>query len=188
MDPDQTAPKRAVWSGFIRDFPRPIQKWAKSSQNGVYHSQFLLHFGENFIRIWTKKCKVTDAWKCAYFMKCNQSSKYVTAVLLIFYIWLVIHFKWHSRSFRLHQIFPILSIQVWWSECFFSQIQQAPGHDLRKLGKSLFIVFASMIKMLSQVHLNMCSRQHFHDKKNDRIRVSICHPYIARVALCSTEH
>ena len=74
---------------------------------GVYHSQLLLHFGKNFIRIWTKKCKVTDAWKFAYFMKCNQSSKYVTAVLLIFYIWLLIHLKWHSRSFRLHQIFPI---------------------------------------------------------------------------------
>ena len=43
-----------------------------------------------------------------------------------------IHLKWRSSSFRLHQAFPIFMIQM-----LFSQIQQAPGPDFRKVGKSL---------------------------------------------------
>ena len=41
-------------------------------------------------------------------------------------------FKWRSSSFRLHQIFPIVMIQM-----FFPQTQQAPGPDFNKVGKSL---------------------------------------------------
>ena len=40
--------------------------------------------------------------------------------------------KWHSSSFRRHRMFPILMVQM-----FFSQIQQAPGPDFRKVEKSL---------------------------------------------------
>ena len=41
-------------------------------------------------------------------------------------------FNWQSSYFRLQQIFPILMIQM-----LFPQIQQAPGPDFRKVGKSL---------------------------------------------------
>ena len=45
----------------------------------------------------------------------------------------LIHLKLRSSSFRLHQIFPILMIQI-----LLPQIQQAPGPKFRKIGKSLF--------------------------------------------------
>ena len=51
--------------------------------------------------------------------------------LLISYM-VLIHLKWCSNSFRLYQVFPILMVQM-----LFSQIQQAPGPDLRKVGKPL---------------------------------------------------
>ena len=47
---------------------------------------------------------------------------------------LIIHLKLWSSSFRLHQIFPILMVQM-----LFSQIQQAPGSNFRKVLKSLNI-------------------------------------------------
>ena len=43
---------------------------------------------------------------------------------------------WCFSSFRLHQIFQCLMIQL-----FFSQIQQAPCTYFRKVGKSLSLVF-----------------------------------------------
>ena len=55
---------------------------------------------------------------------------YYSFTLLIPYMFLF-HLKWWSGCFRLHQVFPILMIQM------FSQIQQAPGPDFRKVGKSL---------------------------------------------------
>ena len=59
-----------------RDFPRPdlgpnigpflIQKWAKTSQNGVYYSQFLNStFWWKFHENQNKNSKVTKAWKFA---------------------------------------------------------------------------------------------------------------------------
>ena len=38
---------------------------------------------------------------------------------------------WQSGSCRLHQVSPILMFQM-----FFPQIQQAPGPNFRKIGKS----------------------------------------------------
>ena len=51
--------------------------------------------------------------------------------LLISYM-VLIHLKKRSSSFRLHQDFPILMVQM-----LFPQIQQGPGPDFRKVGKSL---------------------------------------------------
>ena len=49
-------------------------------------------------------------------------------------VWFSIQLKWRFISFRLHQILPSLMVQV-----LFSQIQQAPGPDFRKVGKSLHV-------------------------------------------------
>ena len=51
---------------------------------------------------------------------------------MLFPYMFLIHLKWWSGSFRLHQVFPILMVQM-----FFPQIQQAPGPNFRKVGKSL---------------------------------------------------
>ena len=44
----------------------PIQKWAKKNPKMVYiiPNFFVLHFGENFMKIWTQ-IAVTYAWKFA---------------------------------------------------------------------------------------------------------------------------
>ena len=62
---------------LFRDFPRPdlgpnigplpIKKLAKTSQNGVYHSQYLFSpFWQKFNEKPNKNSKVTDACKFAY--------------------------------------------------------------------------------------------------------------------------
>ena len=48
--------------------------------------------------------------------------------------------KWISSSFRQNQVFPILMARM-----IFSQIQQAPGPDFRKEGKSLHLGESSEI-------------------------------------------
>ena len=57
---------------------------------------------------------------------------YTANVLVCFLLFFVIHLKWRSSSFRLHQIFKILMVQM-----TFAQIQWAPDPDLRKVGNSL---------------------------------------------------
>ena len=70
----------------------------------------------------------------------NQKICY-SFTLLISYI----HLKWWPSSFRLHQIFPILMVL-----CFFSQMQQVPGPDFNKVGKSLLLItFANSLKQKS---------------------------------------
>ena len=49
--------------------------------------------------------------------------------------WILNQFKMVVHSFRLHQVFPTLMVSM-----IFSQIQQAPGPDFRKVGKSLNIL------------------------------------------------
>ena len=46
-----------------------------------------------------------------------------------------INLKWCSSYFRLHQVFQTLMVEK------FSEIQQAPGPDFRKVGKSLSTTF-----------------------------------------------
>ena len=53
---------------------------------------------------------------------------YTANILYLF----LIHLKWHSSFFKLHQIFPKLMVQM-----LFSKIQQAPGPNFRKVGKFL---------------------------------------------------
>ena len=54
-----------IFLGLIWAFP--IQKWAKTSENGVYHSQLLSStFWWKFHENPNKKSKVTDAWKCEW--------------------------------------------------------------------------------------------------------------------------
>ena len=48
-----------------------------------------------------------------------------------FLLLILIYLKLQSSSFRLYQFFPILMVQM-----LFSQIQQAPGPDFRLVGKS----------------------------------------------------
>ena len=48
------------------------------------------------------------------------------------YPWFLINLKWWSSSFGLHQVFPNFD-----GPNDISQIQQAPGPDFRKVGKSL---------------------------------------------------
>ena len=51
---------------------------------------------------------------------------------LLISIWILFHLKWWCSSFRLHQIFPILMVQM-----LFPQIQQAHSPNFRNVGKSL---------------------------------------------------
>ena len=41
---------------------KPIQTMSKISKNDAYHSQLVLHFGENFIKILPKNNKITDVF------------------------------------------------------------------------------------------------------------------------------
>ena len=52
---------------------------------------------------------------------------------MLYTIYFFIHLKLWSSSFRLHQIFPNLMIQI-----LLSPIQQAPGPNFGKVGKSLY--------------------------------------------------
>ena len=71
---------------LIRDFPRPdigpnigpsrIQRWAKTSQNGVYHSQYLSStFWWTFHKNRSKNSKVTDVWK--FVQKCEWKRVFI---------------------------------------------------------------------------------------------------------------
>ena len=56
-------------------------------------------------------------------------------MLQLYTAMVLINLKWRSSSFRLHQVFPTLMVQM-----IFFQIQQAPGPYFRKVGKSLAII------------------------------------------------
>ena len=58
-----------------------------------------------------------------------------TLLINFLYPWFLINLKWWSSSFRQHQVFPTLMVEI------FSAIQQAPGPDFRKVGKSLYTTF-----------------------------------------------
>ena len=127
---------------------------SRNSPNCVYHSQFLaLHSGESFMKVQSKVIKLqmfenlqksanetvifSFTFLCKFsqvFLIGHESNKEVTALHCLFLIWFIIHLKWWFSSFRLHQIFPILMVQM-----LFSKIQQAPGPDFRKVGKSLLL-------------------------------------------------
>ena len=62
--------------------------------------------------------------------KATNRLKLYTANFL--YPWFLINLKWRSSSFRLHQVFTTLMVQM-----IFFQIQQAPGPDFIKVGKPL---------------------------------------------------
>ena len=61
--------------------------------------------------------------------------RYAASFLYGFYFILL---KWQSSSFRLHQNPNFLST-ILMAQMICSQIQQAPGPDPRKVGKSLLI-------------------------------------------------
>ena len=132
--------------------PIPIKKWAKTSKNGAYHSQFLSStFWRKFHESPYKNCKVTDAWKFA--SKCEWKHVFIYIFMQIFMSFyegqlkqqicysftlliscmVLINLKWRSSSFRLHQVFQILMVQM-----LFPEIQQAPPClNLRYVGKIL---------------------------------------------------
>ena len=64
--------------------------------------------------------------------------------------WFSINLKLRSRSFRLRQVFQTLMVKM-----HFSQIQQAPGPDFRKVGKSLHQVlfwFMAVTKFENKIY------------------------------------
>ena len=101
----------------------------------------VLHFGENFMKIWLKIPKLQMYENCikkwmktcfhSYFMQFfmsfygGQLKQLYTANFL--YVFLI-NLKWLSSS-----SFPNLKVQM----LFLPQIQQAPGPDFRMVGKSL---------------------------------------------------
>ena len=102
------------------------------------NSNFLvLHFGENFMKIWTKIAKLQmyenlqkKMWMktcfhshfyafCPRFYKEQLKQQICYSFILLISHMVFNHLEWHSSSFRLHQIFPNLMVQM-----HFPQIQQ----------------------------------------------------------------
>ena len=128
-----------------RDFPRPdlglnngpfpIPKGTKTSQNDVYHSQFLsstFWIKISKLQMHEKLHKNVNENMFSFTFLCNFSSIFMVGnsssfTLLISYMFLN-PFKMGSSS-----SFPNLMVQM-----LFPQIQQAPGPDFRKVGKSLY--------------------------------------------------
>ena len=91
---------------------------------------------------------------------------YTANILYGFYLQpflLLIHLKWCSSSFKLHQIFPSLMVQM-----FFPQIQQSlgPNFRLRKVGKflkshifglSLHLLYFVIARVKTLVRLHRCT-------------------------------
>ena len=109
----------------------------------------ILHLGENNIKIRTNLAKLqmhenlhknVNKNMFSFTFLCTFSGVFdwqlkqqiCEALDYLFLKWLLIHLKWWSSSFRPYQIFPIFMVQM-----FFPQIQQAPGPNFRKVGKSL---------------------------------------------------
>ena len=100
----------------------------------------VLHFNENLMKIRTKIAKLqiheylhknvnedmfSFTFLCKFPLVLRRAIK-ATNILQLYAA--NFHLKWRSSSFRLQQFFPILMV---------SKIQQAPGPDFRKVGKSL---------------------------------------------------
>ena len=79
-----------------------------------------------------------------------KATKYVTALHCYFLIWFIINFKWQSSSFRLHQVFPNFN----GPNAFYSQIQQAPGPNFRKVEKSLTLYLVKVLPMSTHLGQN----------------------------------
>ena len=117
----------------INDFPRhdsglninpfPILKWAKTSQNGVYHSQFLCS------KLWWKfylnpniNSKVTDAWKFA--LNCEWMHVFIHIFMQIFKSFFEGQLKQQSL---VTVLFEINLESVWldiFATCFINSIVQ----------------------------------------------------------------
>ena len=118
--------------------PFPIQNWEKTSQNGVYHSQFLSStvwwtFHENpnknssyrcmkfCIKMWMKTCFIhifMQIFMSFYDGQLKQQICYSFTGSPVLSDWI--------------KFFPILMVKM-----LFSQIKQTPGPDFRKVGESL---------------------------------------------------
>ena len=130
-----------------------------------------LLFGENFMKIWTKKAKLqmhenlhknvnenitcfhshfyanfhymfSFTFLCKFSWAFKKAIKATNALHCLFLICFLIHLQWPTISFRQHQIFLILMRQI-----LYSQIQQALGPDFRKVGKPLMGI-ARMLNLL----------------------------------------
>ena len=60
------------------------------------------------------------------------------------FIWCLNYLKWRSSSFSLHQNFQILMVQM-----LFPQIQQSPGPNFRKVGKSMMSLHKHAVSLFS---------------------------------------
>ena len=143
----------------LRDFPRPdlgpnigpfpIQKWTKSSQNGVYHLQFLSStfwfiFSENYNKKQQSYRCMKICIKCDVFIhifmqiymnfyeRQLKEQIWYSFTLLISDIQVFNQYKMAVQIVKLHQVFRTLMVQM-----LFYQFQLAPGPNFRKVGKSL---------------------------------------------------
>ena len=131
--------------------PFPIKKWEKLLKMMYVIPNFLLlHFGESFMKIPTKIVKLQmhdnlqwnvneNMFSFTFYANIHEflglwRETRVTNMLQLYITqpWSLINLKWWSSSIRLHLVFPTLTVWM-----IFSQIQQAPGLDFRKVGKSL---------------------------------------------------
>ena len=97
----------------------------------------VLHFGENFMKTEQKQQSYCCFKICIHnfmqiFMSFYEMQLKQQMLHTANFIYVFNPFKMVVQFFRLHQIFPILMIQI-----LLFQIQQAPGPDFRKVGKSL---------------------------------------------------
>ena len=114
---------------MVKYRPLPISKMSKNFPKWcIIPNILVLHFRENFMKIQTKIAKLQMHENLH-----QNVNEYIKATMLytanFLYALFSIHLKWWSSSFRLHQIFQILMIQM-----FFAQ---SPWPDLRKVGNSL---------------------------------------------------
>ena len=98
------------------------------------HNSLALQFGVNFMIIRKKKnSKVIDVYIHTLVHNFVVIIKFNAITLIIYYGFKTDNLKLSSSFFRQNLVFPILVAQM-----TFSQIQQALGPDIRKVGKSLY--------------------------------------------------
>ena len=125
--------------------PSKILKWAKTSQNGVYHSQFLSSkFWWKFMKILTKIAKLQIHENLHKNVNENMFS-FTFLCKFSWVLWRAIKatnmWQLYTANFNLfkmateYQFAPILMVQR-----LFPHIQQAPGPNFRTVGKSLRLV------------------------------------------------
>ena len=145
-------PVKAV--GIKPDFPRPdfqnigpgpfpIKNEQKLSQMVyIIPNWLVLHFGENFMKIWTKTAKLQmhENVNENMFSKICFHSHFYANFHEFFYAGQLS--KKHVTALHISNGSPVLLdcikfSKFSWSKCFFPQIQQAPGPNFRKVRKSL---------------------------------------------------